>query len=92
MFTKDIDEPTVIQFFENYTVWDIACNYMQSYALIDKGEIKQWGKFVQEKEHGTRGQIRYNKNKKDDGADESEMKLCTPLTVKCSLANSKTVV
>ena len=46
VLTKDIDEPTVIQYFEYNTVWDIACNYMQSYALVDKGEIKQWGKFV----------------------------------------------
>lgn len=44
---KDIVEPVVMKQLENSEVRDIACNYKQCYALIDKGEIMQWGKFLQ---------------------------------------------
>lgn len=46
---KDIEEPMILPALEPHDVIDIACDYKYCAALIDKGEIRQWGKYLLDK-------------------------------------------
>lgn len=47
--TKDVDEPVVMSELESSEVHDIAACYKYIAVIIDKGEIRQWGKYLLDK-------------------------------------------
>ena len=77
--TKDIEEPMIITELETAEVRDIACAYKQCVALIDKGEIRIWGKYLlakqrQAEKNEDQKQAK-DKNVQNDGDKEGESKI-----------------
>lgn len=78
-FTKDIEEPMIITELETAEVTDIACDYKQCVALVDKGEIRIWGKYLlakqlQAEKNEDQKQAK-DKNVQNDGDKEGESKI-----------------
>jgi len=46
---KDIDEPTLVPELDSFEILDIECCYKQCYFIFNKGNVKQWGKFLASK-------------------------------------------
>ena len=51
---EDVLVPTPLKSLEGRLIKDIACNRHQCYALNDKGEIFQWGRYLKEKIEGVK--------------------------------------
>jgi hypothetical protein len=47
--TKDIEEPILLKSFDNENVVDITVDTKYCLALLEKGEIRQWGKYLLDK-------------------------------------------
>jgi len=65
---------------ETEDVFDIACDYKYCAVLIDKGEIRTWGKYLLEKTSSNQDKEKNqnaknkNKNQQDAGDKENERK------------------
>jgi hypothetical protein len=46
---KDIEEPTLLRGLDNENVVDISVDTKYCLILLEKGEIRQWGKYLLDK-------------------------------------------
>ena len=60
---------------ETSEVHDISCSYKYAVAIIDKGEIRQWGKYLADKNIDAEEKEKPKAGKKDAGDDEVETKV-----------------
>lgn len=59
---------------ETSEIKDIACNYKYAVAIIDKGEIRQWGKYLLDKNIDDKKEKKDPKEKKkEEGEVESKV-------------------
>ena len=58
---------------ETSEVKDMACNYKYAVAIIDKGEIRQWGKYLLDKSMDKKKEKKERKEKKEEGGGESKV-------------------
>lgn len=72
--TKDIEEPRIISALETVDVVDISCEYKYVAALIDKGEIRKWGKYLMDKQEKNEVESR-NKKQKDNSEEDHSQKI-----------------
>ena len=62
--TRDVEEPLIITSLETSDVMDISVSYKYCCALLDKGELRKWGKFLFTKHDITEEQLKKRKQDK----------------------------
>lgn len=64
---------------ETREVTDIACDYKQCYALVGKGELIQWGRFLLDKDEDAKNKLKHeNKTDAKKGDLDGNIKIMDP--------------